>query len=106
MREIVEVGTSQLPTLERTQRQAEKVLPLPRWLTRLYFVFPVVLYIPDAIFNYYVYSDGVATKSTNPLIQAAFVALWAFLAVGVVGMQYLFSVLAPWHWGQGHRIQA
>ncbi|GEM_PF-836058 len=85
---------------------SEKVLPLPGWLTKVYFIFPVVLYIPDALFNYYVYSDGITTKSTNPIIQGAFVALWIFLSVGVVGMAYLLSVLAPWHWGQGHRIQA
>src|SRR5262249_13355852 len=35
-----------------------------------------------------------------------FIGLWAFLSVGVVGMAYLLSVLAPWHWGQGHHLQA
>lgn len=84
----------------------DKVLPLPTWLRKAYFIFPIVLYIPDAIFNFYVYSDGGSVKSTNPLVQAGFVALWGFLAIGVVGMAYLLSVLAPWHWGQGHRIQA
>jgi hypothetical protein len=84
----------------------DKVLPLPGWLKRAYFIFPVVLYIPDALFNYYVYSDGIKTQSTNPAIQAAYTGLWLFLAIGVVGMAYLLSVLAPWHWGQGHRIQA
>ena len=89
------------------QEQAnEKVLPLPGWLTKVYFIFPVVLYIPDALFNYYVYSDGISTKSTNLVIQVGFVILWSFLSVGVVGMAYLLSVLAPWHWGQGHRMQA
>jgi len=85
---------------------SEKVLPLPGWLTKVYFIFPVVLYIPDALFNYYVYSDGISTKSTNPVVQVGFIVLWSFLSVGVVGMAYLLSVLAPWHWGQGHRIQA
>jgi len=85
---------------------SEKVLPLPGWLTKVYFIFPVVLYIPDALFNYYVYSDGISTKSTNPVLQVGFIILWSFLSVGVVGMAYLLSVLAPWHWGQGHRIQA
>src|SRR5258707_14965511 len=32
---------------------ADRALPLPGWLVKLYFVFPVVLYIPDAIFNYF-----------------------------------------------------
>jgi len=92
--------------LAANAQASEKVLPLPGWLTKVYFIFPVVLYIPDALFNYFVYSDGIATKSTNPVLQAGFVVLWSFLSVGVVGMAYLLSVLAPWHWGQGHRIQA
>lgn len=86
--------------------EQDKVLPLPSWLVKLYFIFPVVLYVPDVLFNYYVYSDGGKTADPNPVIQAGFLVLWSFLAVGVVGMAYLLSVLAPWHWGQGHRIQA
>lgn len=84
----------------------EKVLPLPGWLVKVYFIFPVILYIPDAIFNYYVYSDGWNTADAGPLLQVGKVALVSFLSIGVVGMAYLLSVLAPWHWGQGHRIQA
>lgn len=84
----------------------EKVLPLPGWLVKVYFIFPVILYIPDAIFNYYVYSDGWNTTNAGPLLEAGKVALVSFLSIGVVGMAYLLSVLAPWHWGQGHRIQA
>src|SRR5579859_3261729 len=84
----------------------DKVLPLPGWLKKAYFIFPVVLYVPDAIFNFYVYSDGASIKNPNPVIQVGQIALWAFLSIGVVGMAYLLSVLAPWHWGQGHRIQA
>lgn len=84
----------------------EKVLPLPGWLVKVYFIFPVILYIPDAIFNYYVYSDGWTTSDASPLLQAGKVALVSFLSIGVVGMAYLLSVLAPWHWGQGHRFQA
>ena len=83
----------------------DKVLPLPNWLKKAYFIFPVVLYIPDAIFNFYVYSDGV--KGTgNTLFDTGQMVLWACVSLGVVGMAYLLSVLAPWHWGQGHRIQA
>ena len=84
----------------------EKVLPLPGWLVKVYFIFPVILYIPDAIFNYYVYSDGWNTANASPLMQVGKVALVSFLSIGVVGMAYLLSVLAPWHWGQGHHIQA
>lgn len=86
--------------------EKDKVLPLPRWLTRVYFIFPIVLYVPDAIFNFYVYTDGVSTRETNPLLQVGFFVLWAFVSLGVVGMAYLLSVLAPWHWGQGHRLKA
>lgn len=86
--------------------EQDKTLPLPRWLERVYFIFPIVLYVPDVIFNYFVYSDGGKIPTGNPLLQVSQVLLWAFMAVGVVGMAYLLSVLAPWHWGRGHRIQA
>ncbi|HEV2460853.1 MAG TPA: hypothetical protein VGS80_21075, partial [Ktedonobacterales bacterium] len=84
----------------------DKVLPLPGWLKKLYFIFPVVLYVPDVIFNYYVYSNGLTTRAPNPVLQVFYVVLWSFLSVGVVGMAYLLSVLAPWHWGKGHHMQA
>ena len=94
-----------IPTMDPIEK--DKTLPLPGWLTKVYFIFPVVLYIPDAIFNYFVYSDGAFLPGNgNVFLQAAQVALWSFMSIGVVGMAYLLSVLAPWHWGQGHRIQA
>jgi hypothetical protein len=100
-------STPQLSTrMAPSELEKDKVLPLPGWLVKVYFIFPVVLYIPDAVFNFFVYSDGATTHSSNPLIQAGVTVLWAFLALGVVGMAYLLSVLAPWHWGQGHRVQA
>lgn len=86
--------------------EKDKVLPLPRWLTRVYFIFPIVLYVPDAIFNFYVYTDGANPPNASMLTQIGFFALWAFVSLGVVGMAYLLSVLAPWHWGQGHHIKA
>ena len=97
---------------ERTAANGERVeqdkaLPLPGWLVKVYFIFPIVLYMPDAIFNYFVYSDGAVVPRGAPLLlQIAQVTLWGLMAVGVVGMADLLSVLAPWHWGQGHRIQA
>ena len=89
-----------------TEIEPDKTLPLPGWLVKVYFIFPVVLYIPDAIFNYFVYSDGTGIPKASPLLQVGEVALWAFMAIGIVGMAYLLSMLAPWHWGQGHRMQA
>jgi len=86
--------------------EQDKTLPLPSWLQKAYFIFPIVLYIPDAIFNYFVYSDGAKIPTGNLFFQIAQVTLWAFMSVGVVGMAYLLSVLAPWHWGHGHHIQA
>ena len=86
--------------------EEEKALPLPRWLVRLYFLFPIVLYLPDAIFNYYVYSDGAYIPNAALPVQISQTLLWGFLAVGVVGMAYLLSVLAPWHWLNGHHLQA
>ena len=86
--------------------EQDKTLPLPRWLERVYFIFPIVLYVPDVIFNYFVYSDGGTIPKANLMLQVAQVTLWAFMAIGIVGMAYLLSVLAPWHWGRGHRVQA
>jgi hypothetical protein len=89
------------------QADDEKALPLPGWLLKLYFIFPVILYVPDAIFNYYVYSDGATVPQTdNIFLEISQIALWGFLSIGVVGMAYLLSMLAPWHWMQGHKIQA
>jgi hypothetical protein len=89
-----------------TSADDEKTLPLPGWLTKLYFFFPIILYLPDAIFNYYVYSDGITSQSNSMVGQVFWSVVWGFVAVGVVGMAYLLSVLAPWHWSQGHRFQA
>jgi hypothetical protein len=72
----------------------------------VYFIFPIILYIPDAIFNYYVYSDGAYIPNAALPVQISQTLLWGFLAIGVVGMAYLLSVLAPWHWTNGHRLQA
>src|SRR5579863_808721 len=72
------------------QETEEKGMPLPGWLLKVYFIFPVILYIPDAIFNYYVYSDGVSTpQGDNIFLTISQVALWGFLSVGIVGMAYL-----------------
>jgi hypothetical protein len=86
--------------------EQDKALPLPGWLVKVYFIFPIILYIPDAIFNYYVYSDGAYIPNAPLPVQISQVALWGFLSIGVVGMAYLLSVLAPWHWSNGHRLQA
>jgi hypothetical protein len=95
------------PTSAKEAGEKDEPLPLPAWLVRLYFLFPIVLYIPDAIFNYQVYSDGIAIPATeNVVLAVSQVALWSFLSIGVVGMAYLLSVLAPWHWMLGHRLQA
>lgn len=83
----------------------EKALPLPGWLKRVYFIFPVILYLPDAIFNFWVYSDGVK-QTGNTLLDASQMVLWACVSLGVVGMAYLLSVIAPWHWRNSHRLQA
>lgn len=90
--------------MEQRDKQ-DNALPLPGWIKAFFYVFPVVLYVPDTIFNYIVYSDGVQIPD-NALIHAGQVVLWGFLSVGVVGMAYLLSILAPFHWSQGHRLQA
>lgn len=84
----------------------DEALPLPKWLTRIYYIFPIVLYIPDIIFNFYVYSDGVSKFNPGDVTTYPLTALWAFLAAGIVGMAWLLSVLAPWHWSRRHRFQS
>jgi hypothetical protein len=85
----------------------EDSVPLPGWLTKLYYIFPIVLYVPDSIFNFYVYSDGSGIDFNHITItETPLIGLWAFLAVGIVGMAWLLSVLAPWHWTRGNRFQA
>jgi hypothetical protein len=87
--------------------QPDKAMPIPKWLMRMYYVFPIVLYVPDAIFNFYVYTDGAKPPAGVPAaVELGFFALWSFVAIGLVGMAYMFSLLAPYHWGNRHRIQA
>src|SRR5215831_20133769 len=85
---LADSASANLPTRYQnpSEQEKDKVLPLPGWLVKVYFIFPVVLYIPDAIFNFFVYSDGANAHSSNPVVQAGVTVLWAFLALGVVGM--------------------
>ena len=85
----------------------EDAMPLPQWLMRVYYIFPIILYVPDVIFNYFVYSKGVSTPF-NPYDIATYPenALWLFLALGIVGMAWLLSILAPWHWVRNNRFQS
>jgi hypothetical protein len=100
-----DVGTTEQATNTRLDAK-DDALPLPKWLTRIYYIFPIVLYVPDMLFNFYVYSDGlVNVKFPDVLLNIQFY-LWAFLACGIVGMAWLLSVLAPWHWVRGHKFQS
>lgn len=96
--------------VEQPQQQGKKnedALPLPGWLMKVYYIFPIVLYVPDVIFNFYVYSDGSGLKLSDPLVYLnPMFYLWAFLATGIVGMAWLLSVLAPWHWVRNNRFQS
>ncbi len=101
------VGQAQWEDDRKGREGREEPLPLPKWLLVLYFAFPVVLYVPDGLFNYFVYSDGVSNPNTgNPVLDISQVMLWGFLSIGIVGMAYLLSMLAPWHWMHGHHVQA
>jgi hypothetical protein len=85
----------------------EEALPLPKALTRIYYIFPIVLYVPDMLFNFYVYSDGSGIDTTNfSILSLPGYLLWGFLSVGIVGMAWLCSVLAPWHWVRGNKFQS
>ncbi len=85
----------------------DEVLPLPRWLTRIYYIFPIVLYVPDTMFNFYVYSDGSGIDTSKfDITSLPGYFLWGFLSIGIVGMAWLCSVLAPWHWVRGNKFQS
>jgi hypothetical protein len=104
---LVAPQTAAAESSAKGKGEKDEPLPLPGWLLKLYFIFPVILYVPDAIFNYFVYSDGVTIPQTdNVFLQASQIALWGFLSIGVVGMAYLLSMLAPWHWMRGGKVQA
>lgn len=82
-------------------------LPLPSILMKIYYIFPVVLYVPDMIFNFYVYSDGSGIDLNRiDITQVPMIALWFFLSAGIVGMAWLLSVLAPWHWAKRNHFQS
>lgn len=86
----------------------EDALPLPGFLMKIYYIFPVVLYMPDMLFNFFVYSDGSGlnlNKLDNP-VNLFYAVLWGFLSIGIVGMAWLCSVLAPWHWLRGNQFQS
>jgi hypothetical protein len=92
-----------------TGTKSDDALPLPKWLTKIYYIFPIVLYVPDMLFNFYVYSDGSGLNVNNILSSATnvfYAVLWFFLAAGIVGMAWLCSVLAPWHWIKGNKFQS
>jgi hypothetical protein len=95
------------PSLERAPTEHEESLPLPKWLGRLYYIFPIVLYVPDMIFNFYVYSDGSGINLNRfDITSIPGLVLWGFLSAGIVGMAWLLSILAPWHWVRGNRFQS
>ncbi len=86
----------------------EEALPLPGFLMKIYYIFPIVLYLPDMLFNFFVYSDGSGLDLNNlsSPISLFYALLWGFLSIGIVGMAWLCSVLAPWHWLRGNKFQS
>jgi hypothetical protein len=92
---------------DRAAAPKDEALPLPKWLTKIYYIFPIVLYVPDMLFNFYVYSDGSGLDTSKfTLANLPGFLLWGFLAAGIVGMAWLCSVLAPWHWIKGNKFQS
>jgi hypothetical protein len=86
----------------------EEALPLPSFLMKIYYIFPIVLYLPDMLFNFFVYSDGSGLNLNNlgDPVNLFYAVLWGFLSIGIVGMAWLCSVLAPWHWLRGNKFQS
>ena len=46
------MATTEPPSGTAPVGKEGEVLPLPKWLTRLYYLFPIVLYLPDMLFNF------------------------------------------------------
>ena len=93
-------------TVGQAPAKSEEALPLPKFLMRIYYIFPIILYVPDMIFNFYVYSNGQLNLTFPDVLLNPEFYLWAFLAAGIVGMAWLLSVLAPWHWVRGNHFQS
>lgn len=91
---------------QQAARPKEEALPLPGFLMKIYYIFPIVLYVPDMLFNFYVYSDGQVNYNNLGVTDIPKIILWGFLAAGLVGMSWLCAVLAPWHWLRGNRFQS
>ena len=92
---------------EAKGKKKEEALPLPGFLMKIYYIFPIILYLPDMIFNFFVYSDGSGVNTNSfEITQLPGYLLWGFLSAGIVGMAWLCSVLAPWHWLRGNRFQS
>lgn len=86
---------------------AAEAPPLPGFLMKVYYLFPIILYVPDMLFNFFVYSDGSGLDTAHfSVTSIPGYVLWGFLSMGIVGMAWLCSVLAPWHWLRGNRFQS
>ena len=96
-----------MSTPQPTANKVEEVFPLPKWMVRVYYIFPIVLFVPDMIFNFFVYIKGTGVDMANiSVTDIPLMALWAFVAAGLVGMTWLLSVMAPWHWAKGNQFQS
>lgn len=85
----------------------EEMMPIPKVLMRIYYIFPIIIYVPDMIFNFYVYIRGTGIDLNNlNALEIPGLILWGLVSAGLVGMAWLLSVLAPWHGARKHYFQS
>ncbi len=98
-----------IATTATVAQATDKAEALPNFVLVLFQIFAVVIYGPDMFFGYQVYTANgklIGPISSDNLAPLGLVILFATLSAGTVGMAYLCSVLAPWHWAKGRHVVA
>ena len=80
-----------------------KTVGLPGFVRWFFQIFALVIYGPDMYFSYQIYTKNGELVAGDIFHAAPAIILFATLSAGTVGMAYLLSVLAPFHWRKGHR---
>ena len=80
-----------------------KTVGLPGFVRWFFQIFALVIYGPDMYFSYQIYTKNGELVAGDIFHAAPAIILFATLSAGTVGMAYLLSVLAPFHWRKDHR---